>query len=85
VSTYSGAPLRLEGIQFVTNSDGERTAVLLDLKIYGEFWEDIYDILTARQRADERREPLENVKNISLLTGSLMNEYSLSFTRSARK
>ena len=54
--------LELEGIQFVTNAAGEKTAVLIDLKRYGEFWEDFYDALVARQRADEPRESLETVR-----------------------
>ena len=29
----------LEGIQFVTDTTGKRTAVLLDLDLYGELWE----------------------------------------------
>ena len=52
----------LEGIQFVTNAAGEKTAVLIDLKRYGELWEDFYDALIARQRADEPRESLESVR-----------------------
>ena len=71
VSIYSGESQMLEGIQFVTNSDGERTAVLLDLKIYGELWEDIYDILTARQREAEPRESLEDVKKHLIADGKL--------------
>ncbi|HBR09851.1 hypothetical protein LR021_05225 [Candidatus Bipolaricaulota bacterium] len=52
----------LKGIQFVTNAAGEKTAVLIDLKQYGELWEDFYDTLIARQRADEPRESLESVR-----------------------
>jgi hypothetical protein len=52
----------LEGIQFVTNAEGEQIAVLIDLKRYGELWEDFYDALIARQRADEPRESLESVR-----------------------
>ncbi len=52
----------LDGIQFVTNNAGEKTAVLIDLKRYGELWEDFYDIIIARQRADEPRESLESVR-----------------------
>lgn len=52
----------LEGIQFVTNAAGKKTAVLIDLKLYGELWEDFYDALIARQRADEPRESLESVR-----------------------
>jgi len=52
----------LEGIQFVTNAAGEKTAVLIDLKRYGEVWEDFYDGLVAHQRAEEPRETLESVR-----------------------
>lgn len=54
----------LEGIQFVTNSAGEQTAVLLDLTVYGKLWEDFYDILVARERENEPRESIENVKEM---------------------
>lgn len=52
----------MEGIQYVTNDKGQKVAVLIDLKKYGEVWEDFYDILTARARANEPRETLEEVK-----------------------
>lgn len=52
----------MEGIQFVMNDKGEKIAVLIDLKKHGELWEDFYDSLIARLRAQEPREPLESVK-----------------------
>jgi PHD/YefM family antitoxin component YafN of YafNO toxin-antitoxin module len=52
----------MKGIQFVTDEAGQKTAVLIDLKKYGELWEDIYDSLLARQRAKEPRETLESVR-----------------------
>jgi len=52
----------MKGIQFVTDDDGRKTAVLIDLKKHGELWEDFYDSLTARARAEEPRESLETVK-----------------------
>jgi len=52
----------MEGIQFVVDDKGEKTAVLIDLKKHGELWEDFYDSLIARARADEPRESLESVK-----------------------
>jgi len=61
----------LEGIQFVTNAEGEQTAVLIDLKRYGELWEDFYDALIARQRADEPRESLESVREALKQQGKL--------------
>ncbi len=52
----------MEGIQFVTDDRGQKVAVLIDLRKYGELWEDIYDSLTARLRADEPRESIESVE-----------------------
>ena len=52
----------MQGIQYVTDEKGNKTAVLIDLKKYGGLWEDMMDILTARQRANEPRESLESVK-----------------------
>ena len=52
----------MKGIQFVTDERGQKTAVLIDLKKYGELWEDFYDSLIATRRADEPRESLEEVR-----------------------
>jgi len=52
----------MEGIQFLIDDSGEKTAVVIDLKRYGALWEDFYDSLVARLRADEPRESLESVK-----------------------
>jgi hypothetical protein len=52
----------MEGIQFLTNDKGERVAVQIDLRKYGDLWEDVYDSLTARRRSTEPREPLDSVK-----------------------
>jgi hypothetical protein len=52
----------MEGIQFVTNEKGERVAVQIDLRKYGDLWEDVYDNLTARKRAKDPRETLTSVK-----------------------
>ena len=52
----------MEGVSFVTNPRGKKIAVQLDLEKYGEIWEDIYDSLTARERAHEPKSTLEEVK-----------------------
>ena len=52
----------MEGIKFVVDDNGEKVAVLIDLKKYGELWEDFYDTLIVRSRANEPRESLESVK-----------------------
>lgn len=61
----------LEGVQFVTDTSGKRTAVVLDLNLYGELWEDIYDVLLARNREDDPRESLEDVKQMLMAEGKL--------------
>ncbi|MEW6614178.1 MAG: hypothetical protein AB1401_01740 [Thermodesulfobacteriota bacterium] len=52
----------MEGIQFVTDEKGQRVAVQINLKKFGELWEDFYDSLLAQQRAKEPRESLESVR-----------------------
>jgi hypothetical protein len=52
----------MEGIKFVVDDNGEKVADLIDLKKYGELWEDFYDTLIVRSRANEPRESLESVK-----------------------
>jgi len=54
----------MQGINYVTNEEGKRIAVLIDLKKYGELWEDFYDALTAKKRENEPRESLESVKKL---------------------
>jgi hypothetical protein len=43
----------MEGIQFLVDENGEKTAVLLDLKQWGDLWEDVYDMLVSQSRAEE--------------------------------
>ena len=52
----------MKGVKYVVNDKGDKTAVIIDLKKYGELWEDFQDTVTARLRADEPRETLESVK-----------------------
>lgn len=52
----------MEGIRYVLNHKGKKVAVLIDLEMYGDLWEDIYDTIVARSRADEPKESLESVK-----------------------
>ena len=61
----------LKGIQFVVDEQGEKTAVQIDLKKYGDLWEDIYDTLVANLRSEEPRESLEDVKKMLIRAGKL--------------
>jgi hypothetical protein len=40
----------MEGIQFLTDDKGRKTAVQIDLTKHGELWEDIHDRLVAAER-----------------------------------
>jgi hypothetical protein len=52
----------MQGIQFLTNAKGEKVAVQIDLRKHGRLWEDVFDTLIARKRANESRESLESVR-----------------------
>jgi PHD/YefM family antitoxin component YafN of YafNO toxin-antitoxin module len=43
----------VKGVQFVTDAEGHKVAVVLDLQEWGELWEDIYDNMLAAERAEE--------------------------------
>jgi hypothetical protein len=61
VDKYRGK-LMLNGIRFVIDEHGDKTAVQIDLKEHGDLWEDFYDTLLAQTRAAEPRESLEDVR-----------------------
>ncbi len=61
----------MEGIQFVTNHQGRKVAVLIDLLKYGDLWEDFYDRMLAQQRRDEPRESLDSVRTLLKEQGKL--------------
>ena len=44
------------------NDKSEKIAVQIDLRRHAEIWEDVYDSLTARKRANEPRESLATVR-----------------------
>jgi hypothetical protein len=45
----------LEGVQFVTNMTGEKTAVLIDLKLHHEIWEE-FKAFVARRSSEEAQD-----------------------------
>ena len=53
---------RMKGVQFVVAESGEKQAVLLDLREWGELWEDMYDSMLARERADDPSVPWETLR-----------------------
>lgn len=52
----------MSGISYVTNEEGRRVAVQIDLKKHGDLWEDFYDVMTAKKRRGEPRESFASVK-----------------------
>ncbi len=52
----------MKGVQFVVDDQGERTAVVIDLSVHGELWEDFLDAALAEDRENEPRESLEQVR-----------------------
>ncbi|MEP6719330.1 MAG: hypothetical protein ABJB21_09305 [bacterium] len=65
--------MAIRGVQFVTDAEGHRVAVLLDLKDWGELWEDIYDNIVADSRKDEPNVPLDDFET-ELRAEGLLNE-----------
>lgn len=63
--------MAVKGIQFVTDVEGHKVGVLLDLKEWGEVWEDIYDNILADSRKDESTLPLEEFEAELKAEGSL--------------
>ena len=65
--------MAMRGVQFVTDTDGRKVAVLLDLEEWGELWEDIYDNILADERASEPSRSLEEFES-ELRAEGLLNE-----------
>ena len=61
----------MQGIRFVTDENGEKVAVQLDLHRYGDVWEDIYDQILVRKRRVEKREPFEAVEKRLIKAGKI--------------
>lgn len=53
----------MEGISYLTDDKNRKVAVQIDLKKYGDLWEDFYDSLTAELRKNEEKIPLKDVIN----------------------
>jgi hypothetical protein len=52
----------VKGVEFIVDDNGQKKAVLINLKKHGKIWEDFYDTLLAKERESEPRESLEEVK-----------------------
>jgi hypothetical protein len=61
----------MTGIQFVTDENGRKVAVQIDLKKHRKLWDDIEDVLISRSRQNEKRIPLSKVKAALIKSGKL--------------
>jgi hypothetical protein len=61
----------MNGIQFLVDEKGKKTAVLIDLKKHGELWEYFYDNVVCEQRKNEPRVSWETVKRRLRKAGKL--------------
>ena len=71
IKQNKGGTKIMEGIQYVTNEKSQKVAVQIDLKKFGELWEDFYDNLLLYQRRKEPRESLVSVKERLIKQGKL--------------
>ena len=61
----------MDGIKYITNEKGEKTAVIIDLTTCNELWEDFFDNVLANERENEPRESLDSVKERLCKAGKL--------------
>ncbi len=54
--------IALRGIQYLVDSTGKRTAVVISLEEWGELWEDFYDVLVSEAR---KGEPVVEANHVS--------------------
>ena len=52
----------MRGIEYIVDENGKKKAVLIDLALHEDLWEDFADQLTAGDRELEPRETLDEVK-----------------------
>ena len=53
---------KMRGVHYIVDDQGERTAVVIDLRKHRRLWEDFYDRALAESRRREPRETLESVR-----------------------
>jgi len=54
------------GIEFVTDEQGRKVGVLIDLKKHGAIWEDFWDGLVSESRRKEKGIPYEQYRTARL-------------------
>ncbi|MCO6492230.1 MAG: hypothetical protein J5I98_27680 [Phaeodactylibacter sp.] len=58
MQTETNKPLR--GIHYLMDSDNNKVAVQIDLKMYGELWQEFLDLLLIEFRKDEESDSFDD-------------------------
>ncbi|HUD13944.1 MAG TPA: hypothetical protein VMQ56_09850 [Terracidiphilus sp.] len=61
----------MTGIQYVTDEEGRRVAVQIDLREHAELWEEFEDLLVSESRRNEESIPVEQVEAKLIQRGKL--------------
>lgn len=61
----------MTGIHYVTDEEGRKVAVQIDLRVHAELWEEIEDVLVSKSRRNEESIPLEEVEAKLIRSGKL--------------
>jgi len=61
----------MQGIQFVNDEKGQKVVVQINLKKFGDLWEDFYDNFLFHKRVVEPRESIASVKSRLVKQGKL--------------
>lgn len=61
----------MTGIQYVTDEEGRKVAVQIDLREHAELWEEIEDVLVSESRRSEESIPIEQVEAKLIRRGKL--------------
>ncbi len=71
ILSFKKARFSMSGVQYITDENGKKTSVVLDLKVHSELWEDIQDLMVSRSRMKEKSTPLAKVKASLVASGRL--------------
>ena len=61
----------MTGIQYVTDEEGRKVAVQIDLREHAELWEEFEDVLVSESRRNEKDIPLKEVEAKLIRRGKL--------------
>jgi hypothetical protein len=61
----------MTGIQYVTDEEGRKIAVQIDLREHAGLWEEIEDVLISQSRRNENSVPLDEVEAKLIRSGKL--------------